>query len=130
MNYVKSSIYHHLKTRIGNSLMKLTDFELLQPVEWDGIKGYISFICEEYLTICFIDQPLPKSANSRWGRHYVSILVYPNHWHEIRCRLDETKEEGQVPPTSDLLQFGRCRSVGAVHKQNGTCKNERHPPLQ
>ena len=77
--------------------MKLNDFELLQPVEWDGIKGYISFICEDYLTICFIDEPLPTSANSRWGRHYVSILVYPQHYHEIRCRLDETKEEGQVP---------------------------------
>jgi hypothetical protein len=110
--------------------MKLTDFELLQPVEWDGIKGYISFICEDYLTICFIDEPLPTSANSRWGRHYVSILVYPDHYHEIRCRLDETKQEGKLPPTSDILQFGRCRSVGRAHKQNSTRKNKRNPPVQ
>ncbi len=112
-------------------MKSINDFELLQPVEWDGIKGYISFIDKAYITICFIDQPLPKSANSRWGRHYVNILVYPNHWHEIRSRLDETEEEGiHVPPTSDLLQFGRCRSVGTTHKQNGTCKDERHPPIQ
>jgi hypothetical protein len=104
--------------------MNKNDFELLQPVEYDGIKGYISFIDDAYLTICFIDQPLPESANSRWGRHYVNILVYPCYWHEIRCRLDEEQEEGMhVPPTSDLLQFGRCRSVGAAHKQNPTRKN-------
>ena len=111
-------------------MKSIDEFEILQPVEYDSIKGYISFICEEYLTICFIDQPLPKSANSRWGRHYVNILVYRDSWNEIRCRLDEKEEEGNIPPTSDLLQFGRCRSVGAVHKQNGTCKDERHPPLQ
>jgi len=105
-------------------MKSIDDFQLLQPVEYDGIKGYISFICEEYLTICFIDQPLPTSANSRWGRHYVNILVYPAFWNEIRCRLDEEEKEGiHVPPTSDLLQFGRCRSVGTAHKQNGTRKN-------
>ena len=100
------------------------DFQMLQPVAWRDVVGYISFIDDAYLTICFIDQPLPKSANSRWGRHYASILVYPNYWHEIRCRLDEKdEEERHVPPTSDLLQFGRCRSVGAAHKQNTTRKN-------
>ena len=100
------------------------DFQMLQPVAWRDVVGYISFIDDAYLTICFIDQPLPKSANSRWGRHYASILVYPNYWHEIRCRLDEKdEEERHVPPTSDLLQFGRCRSVGAAHKQNRTRKN-------
>ena len=110
--------------------MKKSDLELLQPVQWHDVTGYINFICEDYLTICFIDEPLPTSANSRWGRHYAAILVYPNHYHEIRCRVDEEKEEGKIPPTSDILQFGRCRSVGRTHKQNGTRKNKRNPPVQ
>ena len=82
------------------------------------VSGYISFISEEYITICFIDTPLPKSANSRWGRHYVNIVVYPAFYHEVRSCLDEEQEEGHRPPTSDLLQFGRRRSVGTAHKQN------------
>ena len=104
--------------RIGKHSMKSIDFELLQPVTYGHVTGYISFISEEYITICFKDIPLPTSANSRWGRHYVNIVVYPDFWHEVRSRLDETEEEGHRPPTSDLLQFGRCRSVGAAHKQN------------
>ena len=103
--------------------MKPSDFELLQPVAYGHITGYISFISEEYITICFKDIPLPKSANSRWGRHYVNIVVYPDYWHEVRSRVDEEQEERYVAPRSDLLQFGRCRSVGAAHKQNSTRKN-------
>ena len=73
--------------------MKKSDLELLQPVQWHDVQGYINFICEDYLTICFIDEPLPTSANSRWGRHYAAILVYRNSWHEIRCRVDEEKNK-------------------------------------
>ena len=101
--------------------MKKIEFELLQPVCYHDTCGYISFISEEYITICFKDIPLPKSANSRWGRHYVNIVVYPEFWHEVRSRVDEEQEERHFPPRSDLLQFGRCRSVGAAHKQNATC---------
>ncbi len=103
--------------------MKQTDFEILQPVEYRGTKGYITFISEYYISVCFIDIPLPESANSRWGRHYVNFIVYSQYWNEIRCRLDEVKEEQEESPRSDLLQFGRRRSVGAAHKQNGTRKN-------
>ena len=110
--------------------MKLTDFELLQPVEWKGITGYISFLDECYIGICYKDVPLPTSANSRWGRHYCTIIVYPCYWHEIRCRLDETEEKRHEPPASDLLQFGRCRSGGTAHKQNLTRKNRHHSNLR
>jgi hypothetical protein len=103
--------------------MKQSDFEVLQPVKYRGTTGYISFISEYYISICFIDIPLPESANSRWGRHYVNLIVYPPHWYEIRCRLDEVEKEGSESPRSDLLQFGRCRSVGAAYKQNNTCKD-------
>jgi len=103
--------------------MKQTDFELLQPVEYHNLTGYISFISEYYISIVYKDIPLPESANSRWGRHYCTIIVYPPYWHEIRSRLDEEQEKGNESPRSDLLQFGRCRSVGAAHKQNGTRKD-------
>ena len=100
--------------------MKQTDFELLQPVCYHNTCGYISFISEYYISICFKDIPLPTSANSRWGRHYANIIVYPEFWNEVRSCVDEEQEEGHRPPRSDLLQFGRCRSVGAAHKQNAT----------
>ena len=95
--------------------MKPTDFELLQAVAYGGVTGYISFISEHYITICFKDIPLPESMNSRWGRHYVNIVVYPEFWHEVRSRLDEKQEERHISPRSDLLQFGRRRAVGAAH---------------
>ena len=95
--------------------MKQTDFELLQPVCYHGTHGYISFISEYYISICFKDIPLPTSENSRWGRHYATLVVYPEFWNEIRCCLDEEQEEGHCPPRSSLLQFGRRRSVGAAH---------------
>jgi hypothetical protein len=103
--------------------MKKTDFELLQPVEYHNLTGYITFISEYYISICFIDRPLPEEEHSRWGRYYTNIVVYPPYWHEIRSRLDEVKEEESESPRSDLLQFGRRRSMGAAHKQNRTCKN-------
>ena len=119
----RCSDYPNHRTKIASCSMKKNEFALLQPVQWRDITGYISFIDDAYLTICFRDIPLPESANSRWGRHYVNILVYPSYWHEIRCCMDENEKEGHVAPTSDLLQFGRCRSVGTAHKQNRTRKN-------
>ena len=96
--------------------MKLTDFELLQPVQYHTTTGYISFMSEYYISICFMDIPLPESENSRWGRHYANIIVYPEYWHEIRSRVDEEQEERHFPPRSSLLQFGRRRLVGAAHQ--------------
>ena len=90
-------------------------FELLQPVEYHGTRGYISFMSEYYISICFKDIPLPESANSRWGRHYANLIVYPDYWHEIRCGLPEAEKEQSIPPRSNLLQFGRRRLVGAAH---------------
>ena len=71
---------------------------------------------EYYISIVFKDIPLPESANSRWGRHYATLIVYPEYWHEIRSCLDEEQEEGlHCPPRSNLLQFGRRRTVGAAY---------------
>jgi len=96
-------------------LRPLTNFELLQPVEYHGTTGYISFVSEYYISICFRDIPLPTSENSRWGRHYANLIVYPEYWHEVRSCVDEEQEERHFPPRSDLLQFGRRRVVGAAH---------------
>ena len=93
-------------------------FELLQPVTYGHVTGYISFISDDYITICFKDIPLPTSANSRWGRHYVNIVVYPDFWHEVRSCVDEEQKERHFPPRSDLLQFGRRRAVGATYQQD------------
>lgn len=100
-----------------------TMFELLQPVEYRGTTGYISFISEYYISICFIDLPLPESANSRWGRHYVNLIVYPQHQHEIRCCLSKAEEKQEDTPRSDLLQFRGRQLMGAARKQNSTRKN-------
>ena len=114
----RCSVFLPQRIRIGCCLMNKNDFELLQPVSYGNVTGYISFISEEYITICFKDIPLPTSANSRWGRHYVNLVVYPEFWHEVRSCVDEEQEERHFPPRSDLLQFGRCRSVGAAYQQN------------
>ena len=46
--------------------MLLSDLHLLQPIVIDGVVGYINFICEDYVTMIFMDTPLPTSMNSRW----------------------------------------------------------------
>tara|TARA_B100001287_G_C22535219_1_gene459356 strand:+ start:361 stop:690 length:330 start_codon:yes stop_codon:yes gene_type:complete len=109
--------------------MKQTDFELLQPVEYQHMTGYISFISEHYISIVYKEVLLPDDVASRWGRHYSTIIVYPQFWHEIRSRLDETEEEQEESPRSDLLQFGRRRKLGTTHKQDGTRKDEHHTDL-
>jgi len=91
-------------------------FELLQPVEYHGTRGYISFVSEYYICICFKDVPLPESVNSRWGRHYANLIVYPEYQHEIRCCLHETEEKQEESPRSSLLQFRRRQSMGATHQ--------------
>ena len=53
--------------------------------------------------------------NSRWGRHYANIVVYPEFQHEIRCCLLEAEKEQEESPRSDLLQFGRRQLVGAAY---------------
>jgi hypothetical protein len=104
-------------------MLKQSDFEILQPVEYRGTTGYISFISEYYISICFIDIPLPEEAHSRWGRHYVNLIVYPHNWYEIRCCLSEAEEKQEDTPRSDLLQFRGRQLMGAARKQNSTRKN-------
>ena len=55
--------------------MELSDLQLLQPNVIDGVVGYVNFICEDYVTMIFMDTPLPTSMNSRWGRHQVARCI-------------------------------------------------------
>lgn len=76
-------------------------FEILEPVTYSNTKGYISFMCEEYISICFIDRPDPTC---RWGRYKTNLVVYRNYWHEIQSCLPKTEEECKIAPRSNLLQ--------------------------
>lgn len=87
-------------------------FELLQPVTYHTTTGYISFITEQYISICYIDRPDP---GTRWGRYYANIIVYPDYWHEIRCGLPEAEEEQAIAPRSSILLSGRRELVGAAY---------------
>jgi len=88
-------------------------FEMLEPVTYHTTKGYISFMCEDYVTICFIDRP---DATCRWGRYKSNIVVYRNYWNEIQSCLPEAEEECKIAPRSNLLQFGRRKHVGTTHQ--------------
>lgn len=76
-------------------------FELLQPVKYRGVTGYINFIDDRYITICFIDQPDPYQ---RWGRKQAKIVVYREYWNEVCCNLGQAEEKQKIAPRSSILQ--------------------------
>ena len=84
--------------------MLLSDLHLLQPIVIDGVVGYINFICEDYVTMIFMDTPLPASMNSRWGRHQVARCIYPQDLINVRTHLTEKELANPVlHRTSDPL---------------------------
>jgi len=89
-----------------------TMFELLQPVKYHTTKGYISFMCESYVSICFIDRPDPTC---RWGRYKTNLVVYSNYWHEIQSCLPKEQEKFEIAPRSSILELGRREFVGAAY---------------
>lgn len=80
-------------------------------VEYRGTHGWIDFIDESYFTICFLDIPDRTKHN---GRYQASLLVYRENWHEVRCCVDQTKEEQESETTSYFLQSRGCDLVGAA----------------
>jgi len=81
-------------------------------VEYRKISGWIDFIGECYITICFLDTPDPTTHN---GRYRASLLVYHENWNEVRCCVDQTKEEQASETTSYFLQSRGCDLVGAAY---------------
>ena len=99
--------------------MKLSDLQLLQPIVIDGVVGYVNFICEDYVTMIFMDTPLPKSMNSRWGRHEVARCIYPQDL--INVRTDLTEKELAHPVlhrTSDPLSNHHRKNNGKYNGQS------------
>ena len=80
-------------------------------VEYRGTHGWIDFIDELYITICFLDIPDKTKHN---GRYQASLLVFRENWNEVRCCLDQTKEEQESETTSYFLQSRGCDLVGAA----------------
>ena len=81
-------------------------------VQYHHTTGWVNFICDEYITICFLDKP---DATARNGRHQANLLVFRNYWHEVRSCVDETKEEQADETTSYFLQSRGCDYVGTAH---------------
>jgi hypothetical protein len=86
-------------------------FEHGMQVEYRGTHGWIDFIDEHYITICFLDIPDKTKHN---GRYQASLLVYREYWNEVCCRMVKTKEEQEDETTSYFLQSRGCDHVGAA----------------
>jgi len=86
-------------------------FEYGTIVEYRHTKGWVNFICDDYITICFIDRP---DKSNRTGRYQANLVVYRDFWHEVRSCVDETKEKQEDETTSYFLQSRGCDYVGAA----------------
>lgn len=86
-------------------------FEYGTHVEYRGTHGWVDFIDEQYITICFLDIPDKTKHN---GRYQASLLVFREYWNEVRCCVVETKEEQEGETTSYFLQSRGCDHVGAA----------------
>jgi hypothetical protein len=80
-------------------------------VKYRDTHGWIDFIGDRYITICFLDIPDKTNHN---GRHQASILVYREYWNEVCSCVVETKEEQESETTSYFLQSRGCDHVGAA----------------
>jgi len=65
-------------------------FECGMQVVYRDTHGYIDFITEKYITVCFLDIPDETKHN---GRYQASILVYREYWNEVRCSVVKTEEK-------------------------------------
>ena len=81
-------------------------------VKYHHTKGWVNFIGDDYITICFIDRP---DKHKRNGRYQANLLVFREYWNEVCCSVDEEQEEGTSETTSYFLQSRGCDYVGAAH---------------
>jgi hypothetical protein len=59
----------------------LKSLEIGQRARYKGFDGYISFVCDEYITLCYSKQPQDESAR----RPYLEccLLVYESNWEDM-----------------------------------------------
>ena len=86
-------------------------FQYGMMVEYRHCTGWVNFIGDDYITICYIDRP-DKSCHT--GRYQANLVVFREYWNEVRSCVDETKEEQAVETTSYFLQSRGCDYVGAA----------------
>jgi len=87
-------------------------FQYGMMVEYRHTRGWVNFIDDQYITICYVDRP---DRSSHTGRYQANLVVFRNYWHEVRSCVDETKEEQADETTSYFLQSRGCDYVGAAH---------------
>jgi hypothetical protein len=90
-------------------------FDYGEVVQYHHIKGWVNFICDEYITICFIDRPDKQKRN---GRYQANLIVFREYWNEVCRCVDERQEEQADETTSYFLQSRGCDSVGTTHQQD------------
>ena len=69
-------------------------------VQYHATKGWVDFISDRYITICYIDRPDPSC---RHGRYQSTLCVFREYWDEVCSCVDEEQEEGASEAASDLL---------------------------
>ena len=82
-------------------------------VQYHHTKGWVNFIGDDYITICFIDRP---DASKRNGRYQANLVVFREYWNEVCSCVDEEQEEGTSEAGGSVLQSGGRDLVGAAHQ--------------
>ena len=87
------------------------NFHYGMMVKYHHTQGWVNFMCDDYITICFIDRP---DKHKRNGRYQANLVVFREYWNEVRSCVDETTEEQEDEATSYFLQSRGCDYVGAA----------------
>ena len=63
----------------------LHSLELGTYIRFRGETGYISFVGDEYITICTHETPNPEALD---GKNFCNVLIYAKDWLDIE--IDES----------------------------------------
>lgn len=86
-------------------------FQYGMMVEYRHTRGWVNFIDDQYITICYVDRP---DRSSHTGRYQANLVVFREHWNEVCSCVDETEEKQEDETTSYFLQSRGCDYVGAA----------------
>lgn len=85
----------------------LKALEVGQPARYKGFDGFIAFVCEEYISICYKEHPQDETA--RRSTLQCCMLVYPCDWDDIEIndehfkRLKHYNAKVNDHPGNDML---------------------------
>ena len=57
--------------------------------------GWVDFIGDKYITICYIDRPDPSC---RHGRYQSTLCVFREYWNEVCSCMDEEHAKTNIIP--------------------------------